>query len=143
VHPLRFDSVFYYVRALDRSIAFYRDLLGFELRSRDVVARFEIDGVLFELVPTGDDSLLSGKGNARLVLTTPDLESTLRELQARNVPVSDLHVVEGGQLATLDDPDGNEIVLWQYASRPTTSTSRSSHATPPQPACDDSSPNVT
>lgn len=48
----RFDCVFYYVSELDRAIAFYTAVLGFELASRDAVARFRIDGVLFELVPS-------------------------------------------------------------------------------------------
>jgi len=46
-----FDCVFHYVSHMDLAIRFYRDILGFKLISRDVVARFDIDGVLFELVP--------------------------------------------------------------------------------------------
>ena len=48
----RFDCIFYYVRDLDRAIAFYATVLGFRLSSRDAVARFNVDGVRFELVPT-------------------------------------------------------------------------------------------
>lgn len=37
-----FDAVFYYVSGLDQAIKFYTDVLGFELQSRDYVARFLI-----------------------------------------------------------------------------------------------------
>ena len=42
-----FDSVYYHVSDIERSIAFYRDVLGFRPVSRDYVARFEV-GDLFE-----------------------------------------------------------------------------------------------
>ena len=48
---LSFDTVFYYVTDMDTSIAFYRDTLGLPMVSRDYVARFDLDGVLIELVP--------------------------------------------------------------------------------------------
>ena len=66
VLKLSFDAVFYYARDMERSIAFYRDVLGLPLVSRDFVARFDIDGVLFEIVPVPDRVPLIGAGNARL-----------------------------------------------------------------------------
>ena len=47
---LNFDTVFYSVTDMDASVAFYRDTLG-PLVSQEFVARFDLDGVLFELVP--------------------------------------------------------------------------------------------
>ena len=44
-----FDCVFYYVTDMNRAISFYSDILGLKLTSRDVVARFDIDGVLFSV----------------------------------------------------------------------------------------------
>lgn len=111
----RFDSVFYYTANLDRAVEFYTKVLGLQLTSRDVVARFSIDGVLFELVPTTDPALLSGNGNARLVLAVDSIEAAAAHLETRGVKVSDIHRVENGRLAPFRDPDGNEIVLWQYA----------------------------
>ena len=112
---VRFDCVFYYVSDLDRAIAFYTNILGFRLSSRDAVARFVVDGVLFELVPTTDPDVLSGRGNARLTLAVKQIESAVRDLRARGVSVSDVRAVSNGRLASLKDPDGNELVLWQYA----------------------------
>ena len=48
---LHFDCFYYHVSDMERAVSFYRDILGLQLASRDQVARFEIDGVLFELVP--------------------------------------------------------------------------------------------
>jgi len=111
---LRFDCIFYYVSDLERSVEFYRDVLGFRLTSRDVVARFDLDGVLFEIVPTTHKELYGGHGNARLALQVNDIRSTTDELQRLGVactPVSDKGT---GLLASFCDPDGNEICLWQY-----------------------------
>jgi len=59
-----FDCVFYYVTDMERAISFFTDILGLKLISRDVVARFDIDGVLFELVPALDKTKLHGSGNS-------------------------------------------------------------------------------
>jgi glyoxylase I family protein len=111
----RFDCVFYHVSDLDRAIAFYTDTLGFRLASRDAVARFFVGGVLFELVPTTDANVLSGQGNARLTLAVKRIEVAVEELRAKGVAVSEIRAVSNGRLASLKDPDGNELVLWQYA----------------------------
>ena len=108
-----FDSVFYYVSDLERSIQFYRDVLGFRLLSRDVVARFDVDGVLFEIVP-GDKGQLLGNGNARFCLLVDDVAQALDELRAKGVPMEGPHAKSNGVLGCFRDPDGNEICLWQY-----------------------------
>ena len=112
---LDFDAIFYYVADLDRAVTFYRDLLGFKLLSRDVVARFDIRGVLLEVVPTQDVSRLDGHGNARLCLRVDDIHAAVAELRRRGIPVGEEERKENGFLAELHDPDGNEICLWQYA----------------------------
>jgi catechol 2,3-dioxygenase-like lactoylglutathione lyase family enzyme len=109
----RFDCIFYYVTDLDQAVEFYTNVLGLPMSSRDVVARFEIDGVLLELVPTDDRSLLSGKGNARLTLAVDDIEAAAGDLLAQRVPVTDVREVENGRLASFLDPEGNEIALWE------------------------------
>lgn len=115
MEAFRFDCVFYYVSDLDRAIAFYTHILGFRLSSRDAVARFFVDGVLVELVPTTDPDVLSGRGNARLALAVGQIETAVRDLRAKGVAVSEVREVSNGRLASFEDPDGNEVVLWQYA----------------------------
>ena len=109
----RFDCVFYYVSDLARSIQFYSEILGFGLASEDLVARFYVDGVLLELVPTSSESKYAGGGNARLCLSVDDIERAAAELRATGISVGDLQEVQNGLLAAFEDPDGNELVLWQ------------------------------
>ena len=70
-----------------------------------------------ELVPTTDKLLVGGNGNARLTLAVDDIHTITAGLQVEGVSVSQVRQVENGYVATLTDPDGNEIVLWQYATR--------------------------
>ncbi|MGO9863544.1 MAG: VOC family protein [Terriglobales bacterium] len=109
-----FDCVAYYVSDMERAIRFYRDVLGFRFVSRDDVARFDIDGVLFELVPAPDESALLGGGNARLCLRVADVEQALNALQAKGVRTRQAQRKATGVLGCVEDPDGNEICLWQY-----------------------------
>ena len=99
---------------MERAISFYTGTLGLKLVSRDVVARFDLDGVLFEIVPAPGTGKLGGGGNARLALKVDDIHQAARELQAKGIATSAVQEKPGGMLAFLEDPDGNEICLWQY-----------------------------
>jgi len=112
--PFRFDCVFYYVSDLERAVGFYRDVLGLALRSRDFVARFELDGILVELVPS-TEARVPGTGHARLTLGVDDMDAAVAELRRRGIPVTAPERKANGVLACLHDPDGNEICLWQYS----------------------------
>ena len=112
---LHFDCVFYYVRDLESAVQFYSDLLGMSPASQDQVARFNLDHVLIELVPSSDEAIISGGGNARLCLRVDDIEQASEDLRSRGIPVGSTHVVDNGRLASFEDPDGNELVLWQYS----------------------------
>lgn len=112
---MKLDCVFYYVSDLDRAVAFYSTTLGLALTSRDVVARFDVDGLLFELVPTEDLARRSGAGNARLTFAVSDIRAAVADLRSKGVWVCEIQEVANGWLAAFEDPDGNELVLWQYA----------------------------
>jgi catechol 2,3-dioxygenase-like lactoylglutathione lyase family enzyme len=112
---LSFDTVFYYVTDMDASIAFYRDTLGLPMVSRDYVARFDLDGVLIELVRVPPGSMVPGSGNARLCFSVAHLRETLDQMHARGIATSDIKNKNGGKLAFFRDPDGNELCLWEYA----------------------------
>lgn len=114
---LGFDCVFYYVSDIDRAIRFYTNVLGFPVTSQDFVTRFDVDGMLFELVPTTDKSKLSGGGNARLCLEVDSIGKTVQELQEKGVRTTGTREETGGVLASFFDPDGNEICLWEYSRR--------------------------
>jgi catechol 2,3-dioxygenase-like lactoylglutathione lyase family enzyme len=111
----KFDAVFYYVSNLDCAVRFYRSVLGFQLHSKDYVARFYLGDVLFELVPTSDSAKLLGSGNARLCLQVDDIQASISELRAKGVAVREAETMENGSLSCFHDPDGNEVCLWQYS----------------------------
>jgi predicted enzyme related to lactoylglutathione lyase len=110
-----FDAVYYHVRNMDKAIAFYSDVLGFPLKSRDYVARFEIDGVLFELVPAPEGATVSGPGNARLSLAVAHIQAAISYLESKGVSATPPKPEVGGVLSFFKDPDGNELCLWQNA----------------------------
>jgi len=111
----KFDCVFYYVSDIDRGIRFYTDILGFKMTSQDFPARFDVDGVLFEIVPRQDKTKSGAGGNARLCLEVEDIDEALRDLQHKGVRTEEAKAEQGGMLASFYDPDGNEICLWQYS----------------------------
>ena len=112
---LSFDAVFYYVADMDASIAFYRDTLGLPMVSYDYVARFDLDGVLIELVPLPPGTVVPGSGNARLCFSVADLQETVEQMHARGIATSKIKEKKDGRLAYFRDPDGNELCLWEYA----------------------------
>jgi predicted enzyme related to lactoylglutathione lyase len=114
---LSFDAVFYYAQNMESAIAFYRDTLGLPLVSRDFVARFDIDGVLFEIVPSPAGHTPCGPGNARLCFQTRDIYGTAAELKKRGVNITPVKSEAGGLLAFFHDPEGNELCLWQYTTQ--------------------------
>lgn len=110
---LQFDSVFYYVSDLERAVGFYKDVLGLKLQSKDVVARFDVDGVRLELVPTKHAERYGGTGNARLCLRVDNMNAGRNDLMKLGVISSDPADEGPGLLASIHDPDGNEICLWE------------------------------
>ena len=111
---LSFDCVFYYVTDKETARAFYRDTLGLPLVSEDYVIRFDLDGVLVELVPVPPGTVVPGNGNARLCFAVADLKETVEQLHARGIETSEIQEKQNGRLAFFRDPDGNELSLWEY-----------------------------
>lgn len=99
---------------MEKMVSFYADVLGLKLTSRDIVARFDIDGVLFELVPSRGKEKARGGGNARLCLKVDDITQAVQYLETRGARAGEVQEVENGKLASFEDPEGNEIYLWQY-----------------------------
>jgi catechol 2,3-dioxygenase-like lactoylglutathione lyase family enzyme len=111
---LSFDAVFYYVTDMEASIAFYRDTLGLPLISDERIARFDLDGVLIELVPLPPGSVVPGNSNGRICFSVADLNETVEQLRAKGIATSNIKNKKDGRLAFFRDPDGNELSLWEY-----------------------------
>jgi predicted enzyme related to lactoylglutathione lyase len=115
------------VTDIDRSIAFYRDKVGFDL-DHDTRA----DGMeIAQLTPRGSGcSIVVGNlpahremapGSLRgLQLCVADAETARAELVGRGVDCSEIQVIDprdGGTLFGFSDPDGNTWTVQQLKAR--------------------------
>ncbi len=112
------------VRDLERSIAFYRDVLGLEEAGRQTSPRgnqlaFMLDpesGHEIELCfQPGEPDFKFPEDIFHIALAVGDLTEVGKRLEARGIPFTDgPHFSErGSALAFIDDPDGYEIELLQ------------------------------
>jgi len=105
------------VTDVDRSVAFYRDVLGIPFLFRvpgQPMAFFDCDGVRLYLgVPESEDFRSRGV----LYFTVDDIEEAHRVLAERGVAFRDgphvVHRTEDAELhmAFFNDPDGNDLAL--------------------------------
>jgi catechol 2,3-dioxygenase-like lactoylglutathione lyase family enzyme len=117
-------TVRYLVGDVDRSVAFYRDRLGFELVEQmgPAFARVRHDDLTLWLAgPTSSAARPMPNGRRpepggwnRLVLEVDDLAATVAALAATGVAFRNAIVVgPGGRQILADDPDGNPIELFE------------------------------
>ena len=121
-------GVRYQVRDVQRSIAFYTQMLGFNLDMKNLPA--------FGQVSIGDLKLiLSGPGASgsrpmpdgrqqepggwnRVVLRVKDLSARIAELKNQGVHFrNEMEAGPGGKQIQVEDPDGNPIELFEPGSR--------------------------
>jgi predicted enzyme related to lactoylglutathione lyase len=103
----------YPVTDMQRAIAFYRDVLGFEKNGleSDFWVEFDVGGVTFGL---GNFEQVGKPGSAQsLAVEVDDIAVTRAELADRGVESSDPFETQVCFISTLRDPDGNSIVLHQ------------------------------
>lgn len=115
--PRGVDFVSYSVTEMDRSEAFYRDVLGLEVEVRRGPAgtrgngymEFDAGGVAIGLVQQPEIH-----PNAILALAVEDVEAAVEELRGKGVPIA-METIETPVcfMAVVSDPDGNRILLHQ------------------------------
>ena len=121
-------NVRYIVDDVDAAIAFYRDKLGFELRTSAAPAFADVTRGALRLLLSGPASsggrtLPDGRtpepgGWNRLHFIVDDLAAEVQRLKDAGVPFrSDIITGPGGSQIVLDDPAGNPIELFQPAFR--------------------------
>ncbi len=118
---LTFNHAMIYVKDVERSVRFYRDLLGFKLiedfrfEGASVYARLRApggDGTI-ALHQAGPGASLSSDG-VRLYFEIRELDDFCRKLQAKKFYITQLPRMMpwGWRHAYLNDPDGHEISLY-------------------------------
>ena len=112
----RVSNVHYWTKALDASVAFYRDVLGlgFVMRSGDDWAEFDAGGTTVALHGTYEGHAPPTDG-ATVVFEVDDLEGEMRSLGGRGVAFEgEVNEVPGyGRFVSFRDPDGNLLQMFQ------------------------------
>jgi catechol 2,3-dioxygenase len=110
------DHVYYWTVDMDRSVEFYRDVLGLTLTRRDGEnwAVFDAGGRRFAL-----HGAVEGRpvvpGGATAVFSVLDLDEARGQLSERGVEFGHEGDVEGyARFASFKDPDGNTVQLIEY-----------------------------
>jgi catechol 2,3-dioxygenase-like lactoylglutathione lyase family enzyme len=108
------------VTDLQRSIAWYRDVLGFELLyTADDIAWCELKTAVARVnVGLSEREQAGGTGGATLTFGVSDLEAAQAELSAAGVQDGEIMEIPGlVSLLTFFDPDGNTLMFYQEPER--------------------------
>ena len=111
---LRLTHFWLYVRDTQRSIQFYRDILGF-----DVLQTFP-DGALLEAgsiqlgIHREEGDRKSHPGGMSIIFNSTDIKRDYETLQRNGVEfLTPIQKQSYGQIASFNDPDGYLLELWQ------------------------------
>lgn len=121
-------GVRYQVKDVQRSIAFYTQILGFNLEHQHLPAFGQVSINNLKLLLSGPGAsgsrpLPSGQpqtpgGWNRIVLQVEDLPARIAELKKQGVTFrNELETGPGGKQVQVEDPDGNPIELFEPARR--------------------------
>lgn len=107
------ETVFYQVCSMDKAVAFYRDVLGLELKRREGNdwAEFSVGGV--DIALSGELAVPPSQGGATVVLRTPDIAALEKHLAENNVRRGRVEDLGGAKMLDIYDPDGNQVVAMQ------------------------------
>lgn len=123
-----FWGVRYQVKDVERSIAFYTEVLGFKLDMKYLPAIGQVSFDNLKLVLSGpgasgsrpmpDGKMQEPGGWNRVVLKVDDLPSHIKELKDQGVHFrNEMETGPGGKQVQVEDPDGNAIELFEPAAR--------------------------
>jgi lactoylglutathione lyase len=125
----RIDYVIFYVRDLERSIAFYRDAIGLEFKLRgDGYAEFATEGTKFALFERSNLAELIGQAaeaeppsgpSAEVAILVADVDREAERLRAVGVEplTGPVDRPWGHRTVHVADPDGHVIELAQDIPR--------------------------
>jgi catechol 2,3-dioxygenase-like lactoylglutathione lyase family enzyme len=113
------DHVGIYIKDLERSVKFYKDLFGFEPVNRfdsgeSKIAILDIGGGLLELIqrPGSPVSPPSGNWN-HMALQVPEFDIVVSKLINMGVELRQVTMANGNRLCFFKDPDGHTIELME------------------------------
>ncbi len=111
----RINVVYLYVSDMERSRAFYRDVLGLALEGDEHWAETTFaDGVRFALHYSETPVI---PGTTMVDLEVADIDEAVTRLRERGVDVGEVWREEYGCFASFRDPDGYVLELFQPPTR--------------------------
>src|SRR5215213_183426 len=121
-------GVRYQVKDVQRSIAFYTQVLGFNLDHQNLPAFGQVSLNNLKLILSGpgasgsrpmpDGRQQEPGGWNRLVLQVDDLPARIADLKQKGVSFrNELEAGPGGKQIQIEDPDGNPLELFEPARR--------------------------
>jgi len=105
------------VSDMDRSVAFYRDVLGLELEQQsEAWSQLNAGTISVGLHGSTEGVSASPEGGAQLAFYVDDAQKAVEELRSRGAEIAQEPEREefGGLLAYVKDPDGYLIMLMQF-----------------------------
>jgi predicted enzyme related to lactoylglutathione lyase len=110
------SSLMVYTRDMQRSVAFYRDTLGFKLDMESPFwSQFDLgDGVILGLHHADEHTPAQPVGGWQPTFLVDDVVAAKQAvLSAGSTTAGDLHDIPGGVVYTFTDPDNNQITVQQ------------------------------
>ena len=109
----RLNVVYLYVSEMERSLGFYRDLLGIPLEGDEDWQEASLGETRFalHLAHEGIGPLSAGSVHVNLEVT--DLDAATERLHTAGVEVEETMREDWGAAARITDPDGYELYLFQ------------------------------
>jgi lactoylglutathione lyase len=109
----RVSVVYLYVSHMDRSLRFYRDLLGIPLEGDDDWAEATLGGTRFALHATHEGIGELSSGTIHVSLEVADAADAAERLRAEGVETRETMRDEWGTALEVVDPDGYRVYLFQ------------------------------
>ncbi len=123
------------VADMDRSVHFYTDVLGLKLTNRfgnDWATVSAGDGLTIGIHPASDKYPSPGtKGSIMLGLDIDlPIEAAVSRLAGHGVPIKgSITRTDAGNFASIEDPDGTDIYLWEKVREPVSEPALATSAT--------------
>ena len=111
----KISFISYSVYDLERSIVFYRDLLGLKLLlNNDAWAEFNIDGQRLAIHQKKINSDVNNQSGTTVFFEAIPIENMVKALQSKGIIFNgEVEVYPYGKLILFSDPDNNSLGLYE------------------------------
>lgn len=109
----RISVVFLYVSDMQRSVGFYRGLLGIPLEGDEDWQEASLDGIRFALHRTHEGIGRLSSGTIHVNLEVDDVDAAAERLRAAGIEAAETMRDDWGAALEVADPDGYRLYLYE------------------------------